>query len=289
MRNTSNLAFIGQEQDNITPQVRAAYKTGVHFKAEPTRIETVTYGEESIPVLVFPLGKYKGIMLPHETGPGIFTGTEEEFLNLPENQKGKIRQRMIGLLSADFSLYVKVKKLEEDIAYLSRKEAQEEIASRTLKQLGIKDIEETEDKIVRATVMALETEGAICDIGGFEAFLPRQHIDYTNPKPSRVLEIGQTIRAKVLKVEDGRIILSHKALLPDPWDNLDYTEGSIIKAKILRPARNGNGYIVAFEPGVIGYAKNYIPSLIPEPFEFVPVKIDIINREARFIVGRIVN
>mgnify|MGYP000894741104 CR=1 FL=1 len=214
------------------------------------------------------------------------------------------------------------------------------ISKETLKNYGIKNAAGFSDKIVEATVIALRNDGAICDVGGYEAFLHRYEIDYTNPRPSRVFNVGDKVTAKVIKkriqvsrtteeeltgevkrltedtwtlVEQGpvqedpdappikytaslesttvnkdNLWISRKALLPDPWDDIDYQEGSVVKATVLRPSKSGTGLVVAFEAGVTGVARNFNPQFTPRPFETVAVKIDAINSEKRYIIGRIV-
>ena len=274
--------------NNLAAQAHAALKTKTIIKVEATRVENIHFQEIELPVFIIPLGTLKGIMPVHETGTGIFEGTKEEYAALPDQEKGEIRRRMIAILASDFPLNARVTKITGEIAYLSRKEALADIAKKTLKDLNIKDLEDLKGEIVYVTVIALPNDGAICSMGGISAFLPRFDIDYTNPRPSRVLKVGQRLKVKVIDVKDDKLIVSQKALLPDPWDDMDYKEGSVAKAKIIKPQQNGMGFVVAFEPGVTGIARNYIPSYVPRPFETVAVKIDVINREKRYIIGRLV-
>ncbi len=276
------------KEKNLAAQVHAALKTKTNFKAEPTRVEDVEFKDEKFPVFVVPLGTLRGVIPVYETGTGIYDGTKEEFLELSEQEQGEIRRRMITLLTSDFPLNVRVIKIEDGIAFLSRKAALKDITKQTLKELGVKKLEDIKGEVVFVTTMALPNDGAICTVGGITAFLPRFEIDYTNPRPSRVLEIGQRIKVKVTDVKDNELIVSHKALLPDPWDDMDYKEGSVVKAKIIKPQKNGNGFVIALEPGVTGIARNYIPSNIPKPFETVAVRIDVINHKKRYVIGRLV-
>jgi len=273
--------------ENITPQVYAAYKNKILIKIEPTRVEDVSHDNETFPIFIVPLGKLKGIMPVHETGIGIFNGTKEKFLQLDENERNEIKFRMIGLLTTNRPIPAKVIEINHGVAYLSRKIAMEEKAAETLKKLQVEKIEDAVGKVVNSTVIALRDDGAILDIGGFEAFLPRFDIDYTNPRPSRVLEVGSSLDVKIVSAEDG-LKVSRKALLPDPWDNIDFKKGSVARALVLKPRERGNGYIVAFEPGITGVARVYTPRYIPKPFEKVAVRIDNINKEKRYITGRII-
>lgn len=273
---------------NLAAQVHAALKTKTIFKAEPTRVEDVNFQDKKFPVFIVPLGSLKGIIPVYETGTGIYDGTEEDFLALSDQEKGEVRRRMIAVLASDFPLSVKVVKISGEVAYLSRKKALEEITEKTIKKLGIKDLEELKGETVSVIVVTLRSDGAVCTMGGITAFLPRFEIDYTNPRPGRILSVGQNLEVKVIDIEDNQLIVSRKALLPDPWDTMDYKVDSVVKAKIIKPQKNGRGFVVALEPGITGIARNYFPSYIPKPFETVAIKIDTINREKRYIIGRLI-
>ena len=54
--------------------------------------------------------------------------------------------------------------------------------------------------------------------------------------PNKLFEIGQKIKAKIVKIAQGRISLSIKALMPNPWENADkeYKEKDKIKAKVVK-------------------------------------------------------
>jgi len=277
------------QKEDITPQVYAAFKNKINIKIEPTRVEEMEYDGEKFPILIAPLGKLKGVMPVYETGIGIFNGTKKEFMELSEEKRNEIKGRMIGLLTAEQPLPARVIKIEGETAVLSRKKVMEDKAIETLKRLHVEKIEDAVGKIVTAAVIVLKNDGAIVDIGGFEAFLPRFEIDYTNPYPARALGVGSTFDVKIISFENNILTVSRKALLPDPWDTIDYKEGTIARAIILKPQEKGVGYVVAFEPGITGIVRNYFPYYIPKPFEKVAVRIDVINREKRYILGRIIS
>lgn len=90
-------------------------------------------------------------------------------------------------------------------------------------------------------------EGLISGVADFGAFL--KFTD--NPKveglihvselawqildnPKEVARVDEVVKAKIIEIKDGKIFLSLKALLPDPWLDLEnkYHEGEEIKGKI---------------------------------------------------------
>ena len=54
--------------------------------------------------------------------------------------------------------------------------------------------------------------------------------------PNKLFEIGQKIKAKIVKIAQGRISLSIKALKPNPWENVDkeYKKGGKVKGEIVK-------------------------------------------------------
>jgi transcriptional accessory protein Tex/SPT6 len=75
---------------------------------------------------------------------------------------------------------------------------------------------QTREGIVRR----LTEIGAFVDLGGIDGLLHVSELSWKRvEKPSDVLKVGQKIEVKILKVdpEAGRISLSRRKLLPDPW------------------------------------------------------------------------
>jgi len=52
--------------------------------------------------------------------------------------------------------------------------------------------------------------------------------------PKEIVKIDQIIKAKIIDIKDGKIFLSLKALIPDPWEKVKefYQEGQIVKGKV---------------------------------------------------------
>lgn len=135
---------------------------------------------------------------------------------------------------------------------LSRKAVLEEEAERAREELFAK-LEE--GQTVKGIVRRLTSFGAFIDIGGVDGLL---HISemawYRIEHPSDVLNVGDEVEVKVLKVdkENKKISLGLKQLLPNPWDNVEekYPVGSVVSAKVVRLAPFGA--FVQLEPGVEG-------------------------------------
>ena len=136
--------------------------------------------------------------------------------------------------------------------------------------------------------------GAFVDIGGIDGMVHVSEISRARvEKPSEVLQAGQVVRVKILRMEPGknglpRIALSMKALEPDAWDRgLSFQEGEVIPGRVARLA--DFGAFVEVAPGIdglvykteISYEKVSHPSRflsVGDPVNVRVLKIDEANR-----------
>lgn len=94
--------------------------------------------------------------------------------------------------------------------------------------------------VVEGKIQRLMNFGAFVEIAPeVEALLPLSEIAWEPVKhPSQVFKKGQTVSLKIidLKPEEQRIVVSRKALLPDPWELVKtrYPLGSIHEGKVVR-------------------------------------------------------
>lgn len=70
--------------------------------------------------------------------------------------------------------------------------------------------------------------------------------------PSRIVKVGDKVKAKIINISDDRVFLSIKALKKDPWEGLDqkYKKGDKIKGKVLK--FNPFGAFVEIAPKIQG-------------------------------------
>jgi len=117
--------------------------------------------------------------------------------------------------------------------------------------------------------------GAFIDLGGIDGLLHISEMGWNKvEKPEDAVTIGETIRVKVLSVdqESEKIALSLKALQPNPWTVAlqNHPEGSIVTGKVLRTT--DFGAFVEIEPGFEGLL--HISELAYERVEKVE---DVVN------------
>ncbi|MBP1719952.1 MAG: rpsA, partial [Deltaproteobacteria bacterium] len=150
------------------------------------------------------------------------------------------------------------------------------------------------DLEVEGKVTRLMNFGAFVDIGGLEGLVHVSEISRARiGHPSEVLEPGQIVKARILKMETDRrgapkVSLSMKVLEPEIWDTgLPFREGEVIKGKISRLA--DFGAFVEVAPGVdglvhvseISYQKVAHPNRILKEGETVEVLVLKIDEEKR--------
>ncbi len=126
-------------------------------------------------------------------------------------------------------------------------------------ELKIAELEDrlSEDLILTGTVKEVKDFGAFIDLGGIDGFLHISEMSYSRiNKASEFLEKGETVRVKVLSVEEvkgrKRISLSMKAAQDDPWANISESvkEGQSFKGKVMR--LESFGAFVEILPGIEG-------------------------------------
>lgn len=113
---------------------------------------------------------------------------------------------------------------------LSAKEAQEELQDARLAELKV-------GQVVSGCVVNLVPYGAFVDLGGVTGLLHVSELAWHKvDDPADVLDLGQEIEVMVKKVEPdkGRVALSRKELLPNPWEQFAqrYEIGDLLTGEV---------------------------------------------------------
>ncbi len=108
---------------------------------------------------------------------------------------------------------------------------------------------------IEGTVVRLTDFGAFVDLGGLDGLVHVSEISWSRVNhPSEVLSEGQTVKVKILGLDQdrGRISLSIKQAEGDPWSRIDKTfaAGQVVDGKVMRTA--GFGAFVEIAPGIEG-------------------------------------
>ena len=142
----------------------------------------------------------------------------------------------------------------------------------------------TVGETVEGKVARLTNFGAFIDLGGVDGLVHVSEISYDHVnKPSDVLKVGQDVKVKVLDVDEehGRISLSIKQTLPQPWDEVGekIAEGDVLDGTVKR--LTSFGAFVEVMPGVeglvhisqISHKHIATPNEVLEPGQEVNVKV----------------
>ncbi|MBV9434953.1 MAG: 30S ribosomal protein S1 [Acidobacteria bacterium] len=171
--------------------------------------------------------------------PASRTGTRDagELEKLVEQE---VRCRIIKLDVADEDVVVDRRAVLEE----------EERASKEHRYAQLK-----EGDVVSGEVRSLADYGAFIDLGGIDGLLHVGEISWGRVnKPADVLSVGQTVEARVLKIDRDkqRISLSLKSLQPQPWDSISerYKVADRVRGVVTRVL--DFGAFVELEPGIEG-------------------------------------
>ena len=152
-----------------------------------------------------------------------------------------------------------------------------------------------EGDIVNAQVKSILDWGAFLDLNGADALLHVTDLSYSRvDKPSSLLSVGQSIKCKVIKIdqETKRISCGIKQMHPDPYENLEkkYKVGKIYDGTVTKIV--DYGAFVKLQEGLEGLVhqsslswtkKNIHPSKILSSSQKIKVKVIELDTEKRRI------
>jgi small subunit ribosomal protein S1 len=107
---------------------------------------------------------------------------------------------------------------------------------------------------LEGTVRSVVAFGAFVDVGGVEGLVPLQEMSHNRSEgPAQVFKVGESTRVKVTRIDErGKVWLSRKATIADPWQQVaqKYAVGTKHAGKVVRI--QPFGAFVELEPGVDG-------------------------------------
>ncbi len=188
-------------------------------------------------------------------------------------------------------LCVKLDKIRGNIV-VSRRAILEKTKSQDLKNVLSKI---KEGDIVEGKVKAILDWGAFIDLNGADALLHVTDLSYSRvKKPSDLLSVGETIKVKIIKIDNQtkRISCGVKQMHPDPYENLEkqFKLNEVYKGIVTKCV--DYGAFVRLGEGLEGLVhsseldwtkKNINPSKILSPSQEINVKVIEIDAEKRRI------
>ncbi|OPX29013.1 MAG: hypothetical protein B1H06_02190 [Candidatus Cloacimonas sp. 4484_143] len=165
-------------------------------------------------------------------------------------------------------------------------EERNKIKKETLAKLNVGDV-------IQGVVTRLTSFGAFVELGGIEGLMHISQFSWTRiESPSDVLNIGDKVEVKIIKLQGEKISLSMKALQENPLDKAfdELKEGEIVKCRVLRNLPFGS--FVEIRSGVEGLIpiselsrgrRIASPSEVVTEGEFVEAQILRVDPEKRKI------
>lgn len=181
---------------------------------------------------------------------------------VPVNEAGVDKSVMPQFVGQQVRVKIKGFDKENGIIACSRKEA----VLDALEQINF-----TEGQIIDVAVRGFlgrdqqtgRPPRLLVDIGGGVLVeIPRSLAARSLTKPLREqYAVGKTIKAKVIKIENGLPVLSVREAYPDPWEKADYKRGAFISGRVFRVGNSKTGQKLIWiepdmTPGILGIA-NY--------------------------------
>jgi predicted RNA-binding protein with RPS1 domain len=96
-----------------------------------------------------------------------------------------------------------------------------------------------EGQVRTGTIRRVTDYGAFVDLGGIDGLLHVSEMSWTRVKhPSDVVKVGQEVQVIILRLnlEQGRVSLGMRQILPDPWENVaeKYHVNDVVEGEVTR-------------------------------------------------------
>jgi small subunit ribosomal protein S1 len=132
---------------------------------------------------------------------------------------------------------------------------------------------------ITGVVRSIVPFGAFIDVGGIEGLIPLNEMSHNRADtPHDIFKVGETTKVKIVKVDEkGKVWLSRRATMPDPWLEAvkKYAPGTKHKGKVVR--LQPFGAFVELEAGIDGLIHTADISIkrVEHPSEVVKVNDEI--------------
>ena len=248
------------ELENENGEIELSFRSAGHQKAWDSltalsnsgQIVKATITDANRGGLMVKVGKVPGFLPVSQLMP-------EHYPRVPGGDKGKILERLKSYIGQDFDVKIIDVHEAEDKLIVSEKSSWEEKQKDVIASFKVGDV--IEGKITAVTDFGVFVEFGEEKLEGLVHIseLAWQRID----NPSDYVQVGDTIKAEIINIENSKIFLSMKKLKDDPWKDVSekYQVNQIVKGKILKV--NPFGLFVELDPDIHGLA--HISELSDKP------------------------
>lgn len=252
------------ELENENGEIELSFRSAGHQKAwdnlaalrDEGQIVKATITDANRGGLMVRVGRVPGFLPVSQLMP-------EHYPRVPGGDKGKILERLKSYIGQDFDVKIIDVTEAEDKLIVSEKASWEEKQKDVIASFKVGDT--VEGKVTAVTDFGVFVEFGEEKLEGLVHIseLAWQRID----NPSDYVQVGDTIKAEIINIENSKIFLSMKKLKDDPWRNVfeKYQTNQIVKGKILKV--NPFGLFVELDPDIHGLA--HISELSDKPINDV--------------------
>jgi small subunit ribosomal protein S1 len=154
----------------------------------------------------------------------------EHYPRVADADKQKILKELQKFIGK--SLEVKILDLlaQENKLILSEKAKSEEKTKETLKNYSKGDI-------VDGEITGIADFGAFIKFDQIEGLIHISELDWQLVEnPAEVVKVGETLKAKIIDINNNQVFLSLKALKANPWEEIEkqYKKGDMLKGKVTK-------------------------------------------------------
>ena len=190
--------------------------------------------EKGETLIIKVLGANKGGLLTEISGISGFLPlsqlSSEHYPRLED--KSKILRELQKFIGKELEVKIFDLDPKEEKLILSERAKEIERIKEILKNYKVGDIVEGE-------ISGILDFGAFCKFGpeNLEGLIHISELDWQLIEdPSKIVKVGQKVKAKIIEILGNKVSLSLKALKKDPWKDIEkkYKKGDIIKGKVVK-------------------------------------------------------
>lgn len=195
-----------------------------------------------------------GIILEWQGIAGFLPASQlkaEHYPRVEDSDKDKILKELRKLVGKKLSVTIISALSKEGKLIFSEKDSNPEEKKEIISKYALGDE-------LSCTVAGIVDFGVFLKIEeGLEGLVHISEIDWGLVEdPRQMFKIGDTVKAKIIEIKDGKISLSIKALKENPWKEFEgkLKKGDIIKGVVIK--FNKHGALVSIKEGVAGLVHN---------------------------------
>ncbi len=171
----------------------------------------------------------------------------EHYPRVEDGDKDKILEELKKLVGKKLSVAIIGVAPKENKLIFSEKSPEQKDKGEIIEKYVVGDI-------VEGSVTGIVDFGVFLKLEeGLEGLVHISEIDWGLVEDPRALfKVGESVRAKVIEIKDGKISLSVKALKANPWNEADkrYKKGDLVQGVIIK--FNKHGALASIEEGIAG-------------------------------------